>query len=306
MNEILLKVQLFLDAANRGQVTISDELLDDFADDCRHALKRHFCDPQRETFTVRMSNIGRPLCQLQHEKAGTPAEQPEYAFTMKMLYGDLIEAASIAIMKAAGVNVVKTQEPVTLTIEDRSISGTYDLQIDDKVFDLKSASPYAFEHKFDELTSGGYHTLKLHDDFGYVAQGFGYGNAAGLKFGGWIVVNKVTGEWTVCEVPDDNYEREEGEALAKIKDTYDKINADAPIVRCFEDEEESYYRKKTGNRCLGKTCEFCAYKWTCWPGLKALPSLPSKGKNPRLVYYTYIDPDYMAAREAERTGGDKT
>ena len=38
--------------------------------------------------------------------------------------------------------------------------------------------------------------------FGYVMQGFLYSEAVGLPFGGWIVVNKSSGEVAVVEVPD--------------------------------------------------------------------------------------------------------
>ena len=79
------------------------------------------------------------------------------------------------------------------------MNGTLDIIIDDKVWDIKSASPYAFDHKFGEM--GGYKKIKSDDAFGYITQGYLYSESVGKEFGGWIVINKASGEWTVCEAP---------------------------------------------------------------------------------------------------------
>ena len=43
--------------------------------------------------------------------------------------------------------------------------------------------------------------LSRDDSFGYASQGFLYGESQKKDFGGWIAINKSTGEWTVCETP---------------------------------------------------------------------------------------------------------
>ena len=70
----------------------------------------------------------------------------------------------------------------------------------EKVWDIKSASDYAYKSKFTGYE--GYEGIKKDDPFGYVMQGFLYSEAVGMPFGGWIVVNKSSGEVAVVEVPD--------------------------------------------------------------------------------------------------------
>ena len=50
-----------------------------------------------------MSNVGRPLCQLQMEAKGIKGEGQPYNNKMRNTFGDLIEALSIFVMKSAGV-----------------------------------------------------------------------------------------------------------------------------------------------------------------------------------------------------------
>lgn len=287
MNEILFKVQAFLDRANRGTVELSDELLDEFAASCRAALKKQFNDKRNERFTIRMSNIGRPLCQLQMEAAGTDAEVPSYSHKMKMLIGDMIESAAVVIMKAAGIKVEAESQPVSLDIAGVTINGTYDVKIDGKIYDIKSASPYSFSHKFGE---GGFSNLLADDSFGYVAQGFGYAEADNGKFAGWIAVDKVSGEWSVCDVPDGpEYESARRSALDKIRTNVTALTQNEPFSRCFTDIDEVYYNKPTGHKILPFNCDYCPFKKACWPDMQTMPKLNSKGQFPKLVNYTYID-----------------
>lgn len=279
---------MFLDKANRETVELPDSLLDEFAANCRAALKKQFMDKRNERFTVRMSNIGRPLCTLQMEQAGTPAEQPSVFHKMKMLTGDVIEAGAIAIMRAAGVNVEETQGAVSLPVEGVTIQGTYDVKIDGKIYDIKSASAYAFSNKFGE---DGFNNLRREDSFGYIAQGFGYAEAAGVPFGGWIAVDKTTGEWSVASTPnsDTEYEAARKDALDTIAKNVRALSSPTPFTRCFEDVPETYYKKPTGNRTLGFNCEYCAFKQACWPDMKVMSDLNSKGQSPKIKYYTHIE-----------------
>ena len=82
----------------------------------------------------------------------------------------------------------------------KTLSGRLDVEIDNKVWDIKSASPYSFEHKFGE--KGGFNEVVNNDSFGYASQGFLYSESLEKPFGGWIAINKSTGEWTVCEAPE--------------------------------------------------------------------------------------------------------
>lgn len=303
MNNILLKVQMFLDKANRGEATIPDHLVEEFAELCKQVLIKQFNTPRKNDFTIRMSNIGRPLCQLQMEQAGAPQEAPSPFDKMKFTFGDLTEALAMVILKASGVNVVGEQGAVKW----EGISGTYDVKIDEgdgpKIYDLKSASPFAFAHKFGPDAS--YNALAESDTFGYISQGFGYAEADGVPFGGWIAIDKSSGEWNVMEVPEGySYERERKNALTSIVDTKEKIDFGSEFKRCFTDKPETWYKQPTGNRVLNSTCEYCPFKFTCWPDLKVMPSAVSTGFNPRMVYYTHYDAEktaeFVAARDAKK------
>ena len=287
MSGILARVQMFLAEANKTSVEMSDKLIEEFGEACKTALKKQFTDKRKQEFSYRMSNIGKPLCQLQMEKKGIKGEGFPYNFKMRNLFGDLIEASAIAIMKASGIKVTDVQKKVTLKDNGDDINGTLDIKIGDKVWDIKSASPYAFENKFGD--NGGFDTVVKDDTFGYVSQGYLYSEADKSKFGGWIVINKSTGEWCTTEAPDQNFEYRHT-ALKKARDNIKALKEDKPFERCFEDVEELYYKKPTGNRTLGITCGFCPYKKPCWGDtIQYLPQQQSKGKNPRWLWYTEIN-----------------
>ena len=63
-----------------------------------------------------------------------------------------------------------------------------------------------------------------------------------------------------------------------------------PFKRCFNEIEETYRTKKTGNKVLGFVCSFCPYKLPCWGSkLQLLPQQQSQGKNPKWVWYTEVN-----------------
>ena len=283
---ILGKIQMFLAEANKASVKVSDELIEEFGNACKEAFKKQFTEERSKKFTYRMSNIGQPLCQLQMRKRGENAETIPYNAKMRNLFGDLIEASAITIMKAAGIEIKDIQKKVTHEFNGKKINGTMDVKINNKVWDIKSASPYSFDNKFGE--NGGFDAIKKDDAFGYIAQGFMYGEADKSDFGGWIVINKSTGEWCMTEVPlsDDSKEA----TVQEVEEKIEKLEANEPFERCFTDNEEYFYKKPTGNRVLGITCSFCPYKKPCWGNkLHYLPQQQSKGKNPRWVWYTEIN-----------------
>ena len=80
---ILQKVQTFLEQAGHRSVKVSDDLIEEFGEVCKSAIRKQFTEERGGKFRLRMSNIGKPLCQLQMEKTGAPAETPDYSFKMK-------------------------------------------------------------------------------------------------------------------------------------------------------------------------------------------------------------------------------
>ena len=244
------------------------------------ALRKQFGSGEnRKDFRLRMSNLGRPTCQLWFEK-----NKPELAsdkpnnFMMNMMLGDIVEAVFKGLLKASGV---KYDEPehVSLQVSDTKISGTYDLVIEGAVDDVKSASAWSYDNKFES-----FEVLSQGDAFGYIAQLVGYAKAAKKKLGGWWVVNKANGKFKYVSASNADMTKE----MNKIEATVQTVN-DNKFERCFEPVEETFRGKPTGNKVLGINCSFCDYKNSCWDNLKELPSVMSKAQFPKIVSYVELN-----------------
>ena len=274
-----LSVHSFLRSAIEGKASMSDEIIEQVAADVVTSLHKQFNGGPRDSFRLRMSNIGKPRCQLWFAKNDPETEENKpTSFMLNMLMGDWSEAIFKGILRASKVDF-KDNDNVTLDLGDVSIKGEYDMILDDKVDDVKSTTPWGYDNKFTD-----YNTLKNADDFGYVAQLVGYAKASGKEVGGWWVINKVNGQFKY--VPAEEADSET--VLETIKDTVNYINNDEPFERCFEPEEETYRRKPSGNMKLNKTCNWCDHKKKCWPDLQERESLASQAAIKPVVNYTYI------------------
>ena len=287
-NQILENVQSFLKMATDDSVAVSDKLIDEFGEMCKDAFRKQFTDKREKSFRARMSNIGRPLCQLQMEKSNAESEGQPYNGKMRNTFGDLIEALAVTIIKASGIKVDSTQKSVSYNIDKSKIDGTYDIEIGKSIYDIKSASPWAFEHKFGD--EGGFNSIVEDDSFGYLSQGYLYSESENKRFGGWIVINKSTGEWLVTETPTED-EKYKNIAINLSKENLHALDEGKPFRRCFSDIEETFRKIPTGNKVLGIVCSFCPYKFPCWgkDKLQYLPQQQSKGKSPKWVYYTEVN-----------------
>ena len=147
MNNILLKVQKYLDSVSQNPVRLDKRLVKEFSKACENALLKQFEGERKDKFEPRMSNIGRPLCQLQMEARGIKGEGQPYNVKMRNTFGDMVEALAIFVMKSAGVDIQNEQKSLTYKFDKGSIEGRQDVEIDGKVWDIKSASPYSFEKK---------------------------------------------------------------------------------------------------------------------------------------------------------------
>ena len=279
-----LALHQYMDNAVKGKSTMSDATIKQVADDVADALKRQFgSGKSRGDFTLRMSNIGRPTCQLWFEK-----NEPEKAlplpttFVMNMMLGDIVEAVFKGLLKEAGV-AYEDAEQVTLKVDDdTSINGTYDIVIDGAVDDVKSASNWSYQNKFESFD-----TLSSHDSFGYVGQLAGYAKASGKNVGGWWVVNKANGEFKYVPATGLDMNKE----LAHIKETVDTLK-DNKFERCFDAVPETFRGKPTGNTVLNENCMFCSYRFSCWPTLEERPAVMSKAKEPKNVSYISLADEY--------------
>lgn len=285
MTPIIDQVKAYLAAAQAGEAEISEETIEWFGNQCKEILRGQFEPKEKKEWGIRMSAIGKPLCQQQMEKAGVESQGGDPFLTMRFLFGDMIEAASIAIMKGAGIGIQEFQQGTSYTFKDGGeIDGTLDVIIDDKVYDIKSASPFAFKHKF--ASSKGFSALADDDPFGYVSQGYLYSEGVGKPFGGWIVVDKSSGHWTVLETPliDSGWRKK---AITDAEANYTALKDDAPFQRCFDPVEETFNKKATGNYYLDTTCSYCSFKHECYKDttLEYLPQPKSKAANPRRFWY---------------------
>ena len=59
--------------------------------------------------------------------------------------------------------------------------------------------------------------------------------------------------------------------------------------RNFEDIEETFYKKPTGNRKLAMNCTYCGYRYKCWPGLRFERNPKSKSANAYNYYSIFKD-----------------
>ena len=281
------QVKNFLMQAVRGEVKLPSSVIEEFAEDCKAALEKQF--NRNPDWRIRMSGLGHPLCQQICGRDGV-SEKMEYNAILRFLIGDLTEAAVMAVLKGAGINVVSSQDSCELEIADTKVKGTLDLVMDDavdgeKVWDVKSASPYSFSQKFGK----GYEGLRDDDPFGYVMQGILYSESKGLPFGGWIVVDKSSGEIQFVEAPADQSEDRE-KYLAQAEEVVKALNSDFKYKKPPIQPEEETYKvggviHKTGNKLLSKSCTFCGYREHCWPKAVQHPKVTSKARIPPLAWY---------------------
>ena len=281
-----LKIINFMKTVSKQSVEVENLLLKPSSSSVEHFLRKMYEDEPNRPFTMRLSSIGRPLCQLQMEKAKAAAVDDDWNFPIRMMYGAIIEGLTVSILRHSGIEVQEEQTPVELFVNiDENIviiKGTLDIVIDGKVWDVKSASPNAFANKF-----ASYGSLREHDDFGYLPQLYGYSKARELPPGGWIVVDKSSGIIKVLPVPE-NYQEDMDAALTLIENNVRVLRLNAEFKRCFTDVDEKFRKRFTGNKILQSPCNFCKYRYTCYPGLQYLPDLNSTAYEKPYKHYTKI------------------
>lgn len=278
-----LALHSFLQKALAGETTVDESIIEQVGKDVGAAVRKQFSSGSRDGFKLRMSNIGRPKCQLWFEK-NDPEDKTPFPphFLLNMILGDIVEAVFKGLLRAADVDFTDN-ENVILTLSDGTeIKGEYDMVLNDRVDDVKSASPWSYQNKFID-----FETLAEKDGFGYVSQLVGYATGAGKGVGGWWVINKANGEYKYVDASGADVAKE----LSKIEATVDYINTGKPFERCFEAEPETYRKKPSGNLKLSKDCGFCSYKHKCWDGLQTLPSRVSTAKLKPMVDYVFIGDD---------------
>lgn len=295
MHKIELDVINFMKTVSTQSLDTTNMLLKPAEKDIQHFLKKMYEENPNRPFSLRLSAIGRPLCMQQMHRNKEQGVDDDWNFPLRMMYGGVIEGLAVSILRHAGVKIQEEQTNVKLqvVIKDTdihprhrdiySVPGTLDLVIDEEVWDVKSASPYSYEEKFMS-----YETVKQNDDFGYLPQLYGYAAARGKKPGGWIVIDKSSGEMKVITVPV-TWEEEQKASLDLIKNNVKILVSNAEFKRCYEDKDEKFKKRLTGNKILQSPCTFCKYKYKCWPEVKHLPDVNSKAFDKPYKYYTVLN-----------------
>ena len=244
---------------------VSDEDIDNFGEAIKDVVK-HWATPKaRDNNTLRMSNIGKPSRQLWYDLKYKREESSfeDSHLPIKFLYGHLLEEVLLFLVKMSGHKVEDEQKEV----EVKGVKGHIDCKIDGEVIDIKTASGFAFN----KFRNG---TLREDDPFGYMAQLAGYEEAEGTTNGGFLVINKESGELTLYQ-PE---ELDKPYAPKVIEDIKESLNNNEPPEFCYEPIPEG----KSGNLKLPKNCVYCNHKFKCYPELRVFKY--SKG----LVYFTEI------------------
>ena len=231
---------------SRGPISLSDENIEKTVEDFREALKG-WARPEghNNKFSIRMSNIGKPARQLWYEKQMLKVPSFEPHNHIRFLYGHILEAVVLMLVRMAGYTVTDEQKEVTIN----GVKGHIDCKINGEVVDVKSASGFGFK----KFTSG---SLSQDDPFGYLAQLASYEEAEQTEDGGFLVISKESGE--LCFYQPEELEKPNASILIdNLKRALDK---EEPPKRCYSPIPEG----AKGNMKLPKQCTFCSFKYECY------------------------------------------
>ena len=247
LDTLVEDIYSMLDGLSTGEpLNIDEDQLDTTLENIKQSILEWSNPSERnKSFTLRMSNIGRPLRQLWYDsRAGESNHVPSAPDQIKFLYGHILEEIVLMLARAAGHTVTDQQKDA----EVEGIQGHMDAKIDGEVVDVKTASRFAFV----KFQNG---NLLNDDPFGYLAQLAGYEASEGTSAGGFLVINKESGQLCLYR-PDD---LEKPNVTEKIKYIKEALSVDSLPYRCYAPVPDG----KSGNMKLPKNCTFCPYKFEC-------------------------------------------
>ena len=234
-----------------------EAIADTFAEECREAFVQALGPPQVREGSLRLSAVGKPNRQLYNAFHGVVGEELTGSTYIKFLYGHIIEALVLALTEASGHEVTEKQKECVV----EGVKGHQDARIDGVLCDVKSASAYGFK-KFKNRQ------MPFDDAFGYVAQMKAYAAHEGDTKYGWLVMDKQSGElvWsgydeaTMTEAEKEVFDYDIRERVIDVKKL---VAGDLPPL-CYQPVPDG----KSGNVKLAVGCSYCAFKATCFPGLR--------------------------------------
>ena len=220
--------------------------------------------------TLRGSNLGKPCMRekwytvnkYERHEGFTPATK------MKFLYGHILEEVLLYLAAEAGHSVEGQQD----TLDIGPVKGHRDAVIDGVLVDVKSAVPFSFMKFKNHLTED-------NDGFGYIGQLQSYLWASQddpllieKNKAAFFVIDKMSGEMCL------DFHEKDGKDWGVIAERQQAVvDEELPPERAFPAKPEG----ASGNMKLGVNCSYCAFKRTCWPGMRTF--LYSGNKQTHLV-----------------------
>ena len=224
---------------------VTEKELDAFAEGMKSAMKHWLTPREVKKPYLRMSNIGRPERQLWYDMKTDPKKNILAPSTqIKFLYGHLLEEVVLFLVKLSGHKITDQQKEVTV----QGIKGHMDCKIDGEVVDIKSASNFAFKKFL-------FGTLPEKDSFGYLAQLAGYEEAEQTTGGGFLAINKESGELNLFKP----LSLDKPNIITKIKTIKQQLKKNVPPARCYSPVPDG----ASGNMKLPSECTWCAHKFEC-------------------------------------------
>jgi len=223
---------------------ITEENMDKFLANIKESFKSWNTPSKEKDGKLRMSVLGKPTRQLWYDKY-SPKATAKYdtSLNLKFLYGHILEHLVLYLAELAGHKVEHQQKKVEID----NIKGHLDAVVDGEVCDVKSASAFGFKKfKNGELVGD--------DPFGYLAQLSGYETGMGTSHGGFLVVDKSTGDICLYR-PDELAKPNVPTLIKKLKET---LESKIPPEKCY-----SLAETKGGNKSLPIGCQYCSHKWEC-------------------------------------------
>ena len=227
-----------------GDKEVPDELLNELGQKIARTIKTWSTPQHHNKFKLRMSNIGRPARQLYYSQKDTQEIKHHASTQIKFLYGHIMEDLLIFLTKLSGHSVTDEQKEVL--VDD--VLGHMDCKIDGEVIDIKTASGFGFK-KFKNKT------LAEDDPFGYVSQLAGYERAEGTANGGFLALNKESGELTLYQ-PEDLDKPNVNTLISNIESA---LKGEAPPDKCYKPIKSG----SKGNMKLPMGCVYCSHKFVC-------------------------------------------
>ena len=231
--------------SNGKPANVTEENMDKFLLNIKEAF-HSWNNPIREKDgKLRMSVLGKPPRQLWYDRF-SPKKTKDYdaSLNIKFLYGHILEHLLLYLAELTGHKIADQQKKVEID----NIKGHIDATVDGEVCDVKSASSFSFKKfKTGELVGD--------DPFGYHAQLSGYETGMGTNQGGFLVMDKSSGD--VCFYKPDELAKPNVPNL--IKTLQDTLKSKTPPEKCYQLSET-----KGGNKSLPIGCQFCTHKWECY------------------------------------------